>query len=62
MTEIKESENSISEEQTQTKRTSAEWVTFGIASSILGAIIGLIIYIGINDKQQPPFIYITQKK
>jgi uncharacterized protein (TIGR02588 family) len=62
MTEIQESENNTPEEQQKAKRTPAEWVTFGIASSILGGIIGLVIYTGINDKQQPPLMSITQKQ
>jgi uncharacterized protein (TIGR02588 family) len=62
MTEIQESENNTPEEQQKAKRTPAEWVTFGIASSIVGGIIGLVIYTGINDKQQPPLMSITQKQ
>ncbi|MEA5574240.1 TIGR02588 family protein [Calothrix sp. UHCC 0171] len=46
----------------QTKRTLAEWVSFSIASLILALIISLIIYIAINDKQEPPFISIIQKQ
>jgi uncharacterized protein (TIGR02588 family) len=61
MTEIQESENNTHEKQ-PIKRTVAEWVTFGIASSILGVIIGLVVYTGLNNKQQPPLIYITQKQ
>jgi uncharacterized protein (TIGR02588 family) len=62
MAETQESENNVQEQQPQAKRTPAEWVSFGIASSILGGMIGLIIYTGINDKQQPPLIFITQKQ
>jgi uncharacterized protein (TIGR02588 family) len=61
MTKIQESENNIHEKQ-PVKRTVVEWVTFGIASSILGGIIGLVVYTGLNNKQQPPLIYITQKQ
>jgi uncharacterized protein (TIGR02588 family) len=45
----------------QPKRTAAEWITFTIALSILGIIIGLVIYRIINDKEQPPLIVIVQK-
>ncbi|AFZ04142.1 TIGR02588 family protein [Calothrix sp. PCC 6303] len=62
MAEIQEPEHNTQQEVQPVKRTSAEWVTFGIASSILSGIIGLIIYIGINDQQRPPLINITQKE
>jgi uncharacterized protein (TIGR02588 family) len=61
MTEDQDSENNAPDAQTPPKRNPAEWLTFGIASSILGGIIGLVIYLGINDKHQPPLISITQK-
>ncbi|BAZ37960.1 hypothetical protein NIES4101_38890 [Calothrix sp. NIES-4101] len=50
------------EQKQETTRTLAEWVSFSIASLILAVIISLVIYTAINDKQQPPFISITQKQ
>lgn len=41
-------------------RSLAEWVTFGIASSILSAIVGLVIYVWATDKYEPPSISIEQ--
>jgi uncharacterized protein (TIGR02588 family) len=60
MNKTKESNNNEQEEQP--KRTAAEWLTFSIALSILGTIIGLVIYTIINDKHQPPLILIIQKQ
>jgi uncharacterized protein (TIGR02588 family) len=37
-------------------RSMAEWVTFGIASSILSAIAGLVIYVWVSDRYAPPSI------
>ncbi|BAS55490.1 hypothetical protein NIES2135_52260 [Leptolyngbya boryana NIES-2135] len=41
-------------------RTIAEWVTFGIASSILSAIAGLVIYVWASERHEPPAISIEQ--
>jgi uncharacterized protein (TIGR02588 family) len=41
-------------------RTTAEWVTFGIASSILAGIVGLIIYAWATEGNRPPELMVYQ--
>ena len=48
------------QEQSQPGRTLAEWVTFGIATLILLAIIGLVIYDGIATPPTPPVFSLRQ--
>src|SRR6476620_1959466 len=50
-------------EQKQEKppRSLAEWVTFGIATAILSAIAGLVIYTWVTQKDEPPNISVTSK-
>jgi uncharacterized protein (TIGR02588 family) len=43
-------------------RSLAEWFTFGIASAILATVIGLIIYIWVTKKEQPPILSISREK
>lgn len=43
----------------QQQRTSAEWVTFGIASAILTAIVGLVFYSWVTQRDQPPVLSIA---
>lgn len=50
------------QEQQRPKRTLAEWITFGVATSVLAGIIGLVIYTGVSSKQQPPILNVTQKE
>ncbi|NDJ17785.1 TIGR02588 family protein [Myxacorys almedinensis] len=38
------------------QRTVAEWTTFGIASGILGAIAGLVIYAWATEDARPPVV------
>lgn len=45
----------------QSKRSPAEWVTFGAASFILAVVFSLVGYIWVNDKQQPPILSLSQK-
>lgn len=49
------------QEQQRPKRTPAEWLTFGTATSILLSIIGLVTYTGVKDNQQPPLVSVTTK-
>ena len=42
------------------KRSLAEWVTFAIASFIIATLIGLVLYIWLTKKQDPPTISVTQ--
>lgn len=41
-------------------RNAAEWVTFGIASLILGTIAGLVIYAWATDRDRPPTLTVRQ--
>jgi len=43
-------------------RSPAEWVTFGIASTILGAVAGLVLYVWISDRYEPAAIYVEQRE
>ncbi|MBD2771594.1 TIGR02588 family protein [Iningainema tapete] len=52
----------ISSEEKQPKRTLAEWVTFSIASIILAVVVGLVGYIWLNDKNQPPILSVSNQQ
>jgi uncharacterized protein (TIGR02588 family) len=43
-------------------RSPAEWFTFGIASAILATVIGLISYVWVTKKEQPPILSISREK
>jgi uncharacterized protein (TIGR02588 family) len=43
-------------------RSLAEWITFGIASAILATVIGLIIYVWLEKKEQPPILSISREE
>lgn len=59
MTETPQDMNSA-EEPKSPPRSPAEWVTFGIATSILAAIIGLVFYSWLAKPNQPPLLSITR--
>lgn len=42
-------------------RSPAEWVTFGIASTILSTVIGLILYVWLGQQRQPPILSVTHE-
>ncbi|HEY9873802.1 MAG TPA: TIGR02588 family protein [Candidatus Obscuribacterales bacterium] len=42
-------------------RSLPELVTFGIATFILSAIVGLVVYSWLNHKDRPPVVYVTRK-
>ncbi|BAY12646.1 TIGR02588 family protein [Calothrix sp. NIES-2098] len=44
------------------ERSLAEWVTFSAASFILAAIVGLVGYTWLTDKNQPPIVSVTNKQ
>lgn len=46
-------------EQKRPPRSLAEWVTFTIATSIVGAIAALVIYLWVTQKDSPPVLTIT---
>ncbi|MBE9205905.1 TIGR02588 family protein [Nostoc sp. LEGE 06077] len=50
------------ETEPQPERSLAEWITFGIASSILAVIISLVGYMWLNEKNQPPILAVNQKQ
>jgi uncharacterized protein (TIGR02588 family) len=47
---------------TKTKRTPAEWVTFGIASLILATIATLVVYLWVTKQDTPPVLSVTQNE
>jgi uncharacterized protein (TIGR02588 family) len=46
--------------QKRPPRSLAEWTTFSIASTILGAIAALIIYTWVSDQHEPPVLEVSQ--
>ncbi|MBW4667182.1 MAG: TIGR02588 family protein [Cyanomargarita calcarea GSE-NOS-MK-12-04C] len=49
-------------EQDPPKRSLAEWVTLGIASSILAVILSLVGYSWLKDENQPPTLAISNNE
>jgi uncharacterized protein (TIGR02588 family) len=47
---------------TNSRRSLAEWVTFGIASAIVSVVIGLIIYTWLVKKADPPILSVTREE
>lgn len=43
-------------------RSTAEWVSFGIASTILTAITGLVMYVWVSDRYEPAAISVEQSE
>lgn len=43
-------------------RSPAEWITFGIAATILSTVIGLVLYIWLGQQRQPPILSVTYEK
>lgn len=43
-------------------RSIAEWVTFSIASTILSAISGLVLYVWISDRHEPAALSVEQSE
>ncbi|MBE9193516.1 TIGR02588 family protein [Gloeocapsopsis crepidinum LEGE 06123] len=54
------SQGQQSPDQEQQKRSLAEWVSFGIASFILAAIAGLVIYEWLVQDNRPPAISVRR--
>ncbi len=42
-------------------RSPAEWITFGIAATILSTVIGLVLYVWLGQQRQPPILSVTHK-
>ena len=55
-------ENSSNKAEKRPPRNLAEWVTFSIASLILGTIAGLVIYSWATKQERPPAFAINQGK
>ncbi len=50
-------------QQQEQKRTSAEWVTFSVASSILIGVVGLVSFTWIEQSpQKPPLLIVTNNQ
>lgn len=45
-----------------TGRSSAEWITFSIATAILSTVIGLVLYVWLGQQRQPPILSVTYEK
>jgi len=54
-------QNTSSPEPQKPKRTLAERVTFGIATLILTAVVGLVVYNWLTQKDQPPVVSVTRQ-
>jgi uncharacterized protein (TIGR02588 family) len=46
----------------QIGRSSAEWITFSIATVILATAIGLVLYVWLGKQRQPPVLSVTHEK
>ena len=54
-------QEAIDQDQNQRpSRSLAEWVTFGIASLLLGTLAGLVIYSGLTRSDRPPAMTLTR--
>jgi uncharacterized protein (TIGR02588 family) len=52
----------FSQGQKQAGRSLAEWVTFSIASTILATVVGLVLYVWLSKKDQPPIVSVTREE
>lgn len=43
-----------------TKRSRLEWITFGLASLILGTIAGLVVYAWLTERHEPPALELSR--
>ncbi|MGB3636580.1 MAG: TIGR02588 family protein [Rivularia sp. (in: cyanobacteria)] len=60
---MNQSQNQPSENKQSQKRTTAEWVTFSVASLILIGVIGLVSFTWIKQpSQEPPLLIITNNQ
>ncbi|WP_414546214.1 TIGR02588 family protein [Nostoc sp. CCY0012] len=50
------------EAEPKPERSFAEWITFGISLSILVVVIGLVGYMWLNEKNQPPILSVHKKQ
>jgi uncharacterized protein (TIGR02588 family) len=53
--------NSSPQVEHKSPRSSAEWTTFSIAVLILSAIIGLVLFQWLTQKNQPPMLSVTRQ-
>jgi uncharacterized protein (TIGR02588 family) len=54
--------SSTTDQEKESGRSPAEWITFSIASAIVTVVIGLIIYIWLVKKTDPPILSITREE
>jgi uncharacterized protein (TIGR02588 family) len=54
--------SSTTDQEKESGRSLAEWITFSIASAIVAVVIGLIIYIWLVKKTDPPILSITREE
>lgn len=57
------SEGQSGQEQREGRRSPrslAEWVSFGLASLVLGTVVGLVIYSGVTQGDRPPVIRVER--
>ena len=59
MTQTNQDSNSSEKEEKQPHRSPAEWTSFGIATSILAAIVGLVLFNWFDQKDKPPILSAT---
>jgi uncharacterized protein (TIGR02588 family) len=50
------------EPESESERSLAEWITFGIALFILAVVISLVGYMWLNEKNQPPILSVHKKQ
>jgi uncharacterized protein (TIGR02588 family) len=68
MTQTNQDSNSSEKEEKQPHRSPAEWTSFGIATSILAAIVGLVLFNWFDQKinhqfyQPPPMLKLGKPK
>jgi uncharacterized protein (TIGR02588 family) len=55
-------QSEITPSEKDSGRSLAEWFTFGIASVILATVVGLIIYVWLEKKEQPPILSISREE
>ncbi|MBD2625717.1 TIGR02588 family protein [Trichormus variabilis] len=48
--------------ETEPERSLAEWITFGIALSILAVVISLVGYMWLNEKNLPPILSVQRQQ
>ncbi|MBE9129086.1 MULTISPECIES: TIGR02588 family protein [unclassified Coleofasciculus] len=58
---MNDTDESVPQVEQKPQRSPAEWISFGIALSILTAIVGLVIYQWFTQKERPPVLSVTSE-